>query len=333
MPGVPVSFLYRLILPLLLILSTASGSALAEEAPMPWRIRFVDAAVVRGPVVLLGEVAVPVGDMPQRQWESLAGRELWPAPPEKGRPVNMTRPRLQEAVMATMRDLAPYCLFPGSLALQRGGAVLGREQVQEAAVKGLTPLLAQLPGEGSFRDFRLPQHIFLGHSGQRVTVEPPRRIKPGRVNFRLLVQELDGGIAQKISCSVFLDAFIQAPCAADILNRDDILDPGRITFVRMNLATLREAPWDGRGGPWRVLRPVGVKQVIYQSDLGHIPTVRKGAILTLVHEGKNMRLSTKVEALADGVTGESIPVRNVQSRKELYGVVRDAATVATTGAD
>lgn len=321
-----------LLLPLFLA-ALCEAPAGAGEAPVPWRIRFVEAAVVHGPVVQLGEVAVPVGDIPQEQWEKLAGRALWPAPPEAGKPVNMTRPRLQEAVMATMRDLAPYCLFPGSMALQRGGAVLGREQVQEAAVKGLTPLMGQLPGEGSFKDFRLPPHIFLDHPGQRVTVEPPRRIKAGRVNFRLLVREMDDRVTQKISCSVFLDSFAEVPCAAELMNRDDVLEPGKITFVRMNLATLRDTPWDGRGGPWRVLRPIAVQQVIYQSDLGHIPTVRKGAILTLIYEGKNMRLSTKAEALADGVSGESIPVRNVQSRKELYGVVHDATTVIVRGAD
>jgi flagella basal body P-ring formation protein FlgA len=304
----------------------------AQDAPAPWRIRFVEAAVVQGATVLLGEVAVPVGEMPAGLWDQLAGRALWPSPPEKGRPVNMTRPRLQEAVMATMQDLAPYCLFPGSMALQRGGAVFGKEQVQDVAVKGLTPLLGQVAGEGSFRDFRLPQHIFLAHPNQRIVVEPPRRVNAGRVNFRLLVLELDGGTVQKIACSVFLDSAVDVPCAAVVLNKDDILEPGKITFKRMNLAFLREAPWDGRGGPWRITRPIGVQQVIYQSDVGHIPTVRKGTILTLVYEGKNMRLATKAEALADGVVGESIPVRNVQSKKELYGIVRDAATVVVTGA-
>ncbi len=67
---------------------------------------------------------------------------------------------------------------------------------------------------------------------------------------------------------------------------------------------------------------------VYGETCWHLP---KNA--TLVYEGKNMRLTTKAEALADGVAGESIPVRNVQSKRELYGVVRDAETVTTGGAD
>ena len=278
---------------------------------------------------MLGEVAVPVGHMPDGKWKELAVRELWPSPPE-GRPANMTRPRLQEAVAATMNDLAPYCLFPGSMAVQRGGAVIGKEQVQEQVVKSLTPLTSQLEGETTFREFHLPAFVFLKHSGQTLQVEPPRRLTPGRVNIRLAVQELDGVVVQRFSGSLFVDSWAQVPCAAAPLNKDDLLEPSRITFMRMNLAALRQAPWDGRGGPWRMLRPVGVQQVIYQSDLGHVPTVKKGAVVSLIYAGKTVQLTTKAEAMADGVVGESIPVRNMQSKKEVYGVVQDAATVVIT---
>jgi flagella basal body P-ring formation protein FlgA len=244
----------------------------------------------------------------------------------------MTRPRLQEAVVRTMNDLAPYCLFPGSLALQRGGALFTREQIRDVVVSQLTPALAVLPGEASISDFRLPAFIFTAHDGQTLEVDPPQKIAAGRLNFRLLVRELDGGVTQKISASVFADCWAEVPAATAPLNRDDVLEPGMVTFVRMNLAHLRGEVWDGRGGPWRLLRPIGLEQAIYRADLGHIPTVRKGSSVTLLYEGKHLRMSVPGEALADGVPGESIPVRNSQSRKQLYGIVRDASTVLTSAA-
>ncbi len=309
----------------------------AFAAPVPgaeqseWRIRFLEAAVVAGPVVRLGEVAVPVGGMPAEEWRKLAGRELWPAPPENGKPVNMTRPRLQEAVVATMNDLAPYCLFPGSMALQRGGALIGKEAIQEAVVKSLTPLTANLPGECAFKDFRLPQYIFTQHAGQRLEVEPPRRPAAGRANVRLLVRELDGSVLQRISGSLLLDCWAEVPAAAAVLNRDDVLTPDRVTFIRANLAHLRGEPWDGRGGPWRLLRSIGVNQVIYRDDLGHLPAVKKGDIVAIIYEGKSLRLSVQGEAMSDGVPGESIPVRNLQSKKQIFAIVRDPSTVVVQG--
>jgi flagella basal body P-ring formation protein FlgA len=296
-----------------------------------WRIRFLEAAVISGPVVTLGEVAVPVGEMPAGEWQKLAGRTLWPAPPENGKAVNMTRPRLQEAVVATMNDLAPYCLFPGSMALQRGGALIGKEAIQAAVVKSLTPLTGNLTGECTFKDFRLPAYIFTQHAGQTLDVEPPRRLSAGRANVRLLVRELDGSVVQRISGSLFLDCWTQVPAAAAALNRDDVLSPDQVTFIKVNLAHLRGEPWDGRGGPWRLLRSIGVNQVIYRADLGHLPAVKKGDAVTILYEGKSLRLSVQGEAMTDGVPGESIPVRNLQSKKQIFGIVRDSSTVVVQG--
>ncbi|MDL2279841.1 flagellar basal body P-ring formation chaperone FlgA [Desulfovibrio sp. OttesenSCG-928-G11] len=297
----------------------------------PWRIRFLEAAVVEGDKVRLGEVAVPLGDMPAGLWDTLAQREIWPAPLEGGRPVNMTRPRLQEAVVHSLRDLAPYCLFPGSLIVQRGGSLIGKEAVRLLVEREMAPYLASLPGETGLTDFRLPQQVFLAHAGQRLSLEPLKKVAPGRLSLRLHVQELDGTVKQKLSGTVFVDCWAEVPVAATALGKDNTLDPAAITFKRLNLASLRGEAWDGRGGPWRLVRPLAPGQVIYQQDVAHIPTVRKGVMVTLMYEGKNVRLTVPVEAMADGVTGENIPVRNKQSRKEIYATVRDSSTVIVAG--
>ena len=293
----------------------------------PWRIRFLEAAVVRGDRVLLGEVAVPLGDMPPGKWEELAQRELWPAPPDGGRPANMTRPRLQEAVMATMRDLAPYCLFPGSMVLQRGGVLIGKVAIQRMVESELAPYLASLPGESALRDYRLPQQVFLAHAGEQLMLEAPRKVEPGRLSLRLLVREMDGTVKQKLTGSVFVDCFAEVPVSVAPMNRDDMLEHNKLTYKRVNLAGLRAEPWDGRGGPWRVTRPIPVDQVIYQSDVAHVPTVRKGSKVTLLYEGRSVRLTVQAEAMADGAAGENIPVRNMQSKREVYGMIRDSGTV------
>ena len=303
-----------------------AASETAEAMNAPWRIRFLEAAIVQGDSVRLGEVAVPIGDMPAETWEKMAQRELWPSPPE-GRAMSMTRPRLQEAVMQTMSELAPYCLFPGSMALQRGGALIGRETIQHMVQSELAPYLASLPGETALTDFRLPRYVFMAHAGQQLVLEPLKKVVPGRQSLRLLVREMDGTITQRLTGTVFADCWVEVPCTTVVLNRDDLLDHTRITFKRMNLANLRGEPWDGRGGPWRVTRPIGVEQVIYKTDVAPIPTVRRGAIVTLIYEGSTVRLTTQAEALADGAAGESIALRNLQSRKEIFGMIRDATTV------
>lgn len=319
---------FPLLLLMLFVASTAYGAD-AAQAPT-WRIRFKEAAIVNGPSVKLGEIATPAGDISKEQWDELAARELWVSPPEGGKAVHMTRPRLQEAVMRTMKDLAPYCLFPPSLALQRGGALLSKEDIRNLVQKEVTPHLASLPGEAELSDYRLPQHIFLEHAGQKVVLEQLRSVSPGRLSLRLQVRELDNSIKQRLTGSVLVNCWANVPCASTVMNRDDVLEHTKITFKRVNLGKLRGEVWDGKGGPWKVTRPMGNGQVIYQSDVAPVPTVRKGARVNLLFEGKTIRLTTYAEALADGGAGETILVRNLQSRKEVLALVRDAETVVIT---
>ena len=322
--------LHRIILALSLVVGVLCAGTDAHAEQVAWRLRFLDSVVVSGERVLLGEVAVPVGDMPAEQWQEMAARELWPSPPDNGKVVNMTRPRLQEAVVQTMPELAPYCLFPGSMLLRRGGVVMDEAAVHAFVVKELTPHLTGLDGEVAVRDVRVPAAIFLKHEGQKPELEVPKKIAPGRLSFRVLVREMDGSVTQKLTGSAFVDCWKAVPCATKPLNRDEVLDPAAVTFIRVNLAQLRENPWDGRGGPWRMTRPVAVEQVIYQADVAHIPTITKGSIVTLVYESNSVRLAVKAEALADGTLGASLQVRNVESRKEVYAVVRDPSTVVVS---
>ena len=57
----------------------------------------------------------------------------------------------------------------------------------------------------------------------------------------------------------------------------------------------------------------------------------KGSIISLMYESKTVRLQVQAEALADGVVGENIKVKNLQSKKEVFGVVRDSSTVVIQG--
>ena len=90
---------------------------------------------------------------------------------------------------------------------------------------------------------------------------------------------------------------------------------------------MKDVPWDGQGGPWQVLRAIGTGEPILQSDLGNKQMVRKGNILTLVYERGNLRMVIQAEALADGQPGETIPVRNLQTKKQVYATVRDGGVV------
>ena len=55
--------------------------------------------------------------------------------------------------------------------------------------------------------------------------------------------------------------------------------------------------------------------------------VRRGAVVNLVYARGAVRLVVKAEALADGGTGDTVPVRNLQTKKQVYAEIVDADTV------
>lgn len=309
----------------------AAPPAAGDQLPMleqgDWRLKVAPAAVTNTDSVLLGDIAAPLGHMDPALWSDLKSRRLWPAPPEEGKPLQINRSRLSQALRQSLgNELAARCILPTSLVIQRGGLVFREDDLRSYVVKSLTPQLSAMPGEAELNEFRLPDYIFLAHNQQRVQLEPGK-LTPGRVPLRFAVQEADGTVLRRVSGTVNLTLWITVPAASRPLGKGDALTPEAVTFMRINAGQLRDLPWDGHGGPWQVTRSLITGEPILQSDLVSQLMVRRGTILTLIYVRGNLRMTTQAEALADGEPGATIPVRNLQTKKQIYATVKDGSTV------
>lgn len=74
-------------------------------------------------------------------------------------------------------------------------------------------------------------------------------------------------------------------------------------------------------------RPLRSSQILRVSDLVMTPAVRKNTLVTLALQSGAMNLSLTGKVLEDAAIGQSVRVVNVNSKKELVGVVRDSGTV------
>ena len=122
---------------------------------------------------------------------------------------------------------------------------------------------------------------------------------------------------------------MDVPCAAVPLNRGDAVSPEKLTFRSENLAYARGAIWDGRGGPWQAKRAIGIGEAILADDLEPLAAIHRGDRVTLVYRRGNVVMRTLVEALEEGGPGDTIAVRNLSSKKQIYATVRDSNTVET----
>ena len=111
------------------------------------------------------------------------------------------------------------------------------------------------------------------------------------------------------------------------MNKGAALTAQSVTFLRVNAGRLQEVPWDGRGGPWKLARSLNTGEPIVQSDLVSQLMVSHGDIVTLVFAKGNLRITAQAQVMADGEPGASVPVRNLQTKKQVYATVRDGSTV------
>lgn len=311
----------------------ANAVPLAQEGQLnmlgqgDWRLKIVSAAVTGSSMVLLGDIAVPIGQMDQAQWDALRVTPLWEAPPEEGKPLQINRSRLSQALRQALgQDVAGRCILPTSLVIQRGGLVFREDDLRSYVVKSLTPQLAAMPGEAELTDFRLPEYIFLAHSQQRVQLEPGK-LTPGRVPLRFAVQEADGTVLRRVAGTATLALWLTVPTAAQSMNKGDALTAQNVTFMRINAGQLRDLPWDGHGGPWQLARGINAGDTILQSDLANQLMVKRGDVVTLIFSRNNLRITTQAQALADGEPGATIPLRNLQTKKQVFGIVKNGNTV------
>lgn len=305
---------------------SASGVEVGSASETPWRIKLYEAAVIPGDMVRLQDIGQVFGTPPPGVWEQLGPRELWTAPPESGKALQINRNKLEQALRQTLGDVADLCVLPGKgMVLQRGGQVLREDDLRALVVRELTPQIRAMDGNAELSDFRLPAYAFLSHSGQQVVLEPPN-LAPGRVSLRFSVMEVDGRAIRKFTGTMMLDLWKEVACPTKPVNRGDAMGPDNVTWVRKNMVHVRGDLWDGRGGPWQATRVLLPDQPIYRTDLVPLAALKKGTIINLVYANGAVQLTTKAEALSDGALGETIAVRNLQSGKQVYATITDANT-------
>lgn len=305
----------------------AAGAGLAATADVSWRLALGTAAVAQGPRVTLGEIARPVGDLPGQQWASLAAIELWQAPEDPGKQVTVPTDKLDKMLRYYLGDLADLCVVSDHLVIQRGGRVIDGAELERLVVEALTPKISSLRGEVELRDFRLPRQIFLSDSQSSVEISVAGSFQPGRLSLHLT--EIDPGTnsLRRYTGGVFLDQWLNVPCALRPINAKERLVPDAVGFKRKNAAFLHGEIWDGRSFGQRVQRAVGGGEVLYQDNLEDVPLISRGDLVTLVFEGQFVRLTASAKALDDGKLGQRIMVENLSSKREIAAEISDAHTV------
>ncbi len=307
----------------LFLLLCSSGLAMARD-----RLVVPGAVCVDGPVVTFGDLVLAQGDDAEALLARMGSVPLLASPKFDGARVSLSGPKLRELIVQRLGTVLPSLEVPDQVQVQRGGQVFSTGAMLPAIDKILTNALSHYEGEVEIREHRIAEHLFISEKVPvQMRVVPVGTPAPGRISLRLEAVAQDGRVVQGFSGTVFADVWKTVPCAARVLNRGDVLEPGLVGFARKNLAYMAREPWDGSRLPLRMTAAVGEGQPISADAVESIPVVTKGQIVTLVYAGQTLKLTVPVESLEDGGIGRTIRVRNMQSRRVVAAQVVDAETV------
>jgi len=317
--------MYSVTLAFVLILCAASLTGAARNGS-EWRGVVRTAACVRGPVVLLGEIADPAPGVDARTWQTVAGIRLWQASDKPGRPVSADRDKLYKVLKYYLGEQVDNLVLPSQLTVQTGGAVVTQEELNAKVVAFLTPRANDFGGQVEFKDMRLPFNFFFDNEDDRLEIGLAGDIQPGRNQIQFRALSPDGKVVYTKAGTVFINVWKAVPVAARPLNRSEHITKEMISFRRVNLAYQPDL-WDGTGGPWRMTRTLGRGQPFTRSHLEAVPLIEKGERVTLVYKNNSIQLSIRAEALDEAGAGQQVAVRNLQSNKTVLATVVDSNTV------
>ncbi|WP_161635994.1 flagellar basal body P-ring formation chaperone FlgA [Desulfonatronovibrio hydrogenovorans] len=281
---------------------------------------------VKGEVITFGDIAEPRTGTAGESWAEVKSIQLWRAP-QAGQRIVLQRNQVLQRLGSIDRDLAEKSIVPREIIFQRGAKVYSEEELISIVMDHLIPVMRDMGDEVDFRDFRLPVPVFLENAFERIEIQTANEPAPGRVTLRINVLDGHDNMVRRLSGNVFVDVWATVACAQRPLNRGEILYPGDVRFERKNLAYVRNEIWDGKTGPWRIRSAIGQGQPILQRSLESVPVVSRGDQANLVFEGRYVTLSVPVRVLEDGQRGDRVMVRNLQTRKDIQGVVEDSSTI------
>lgn len=281
-------------------------------------------AAVHGERVRFDEIAMPQVQWAWQKWPELKDILLWNI--SKQQMLVIPAQKLKCDLRRFLGGMADLCFVAGQIVLKRANAVLDKEELRKKAVIFLTEKGAFEGEEVTFRDFRLPEAIFLDQN-EVVDVEAASGLKPGRNSLRFVACGFQGNQVRSYTGSVFIDVWKTVPCAARVVNRKEVLEPSLVRFEKKNLAYVHGEVWDGKGGPWRVKRPVGEGQIFMLSNLESAPLLQRGDKVTLKFQGRFVSLAVPAIVLEDGNVGDDILVKNLQSNRKVRARIVDEATI------
>lgn len=287
-------------------------------------------ALVRGPIVTLGEVAKFEG-VSASERQSLESREMGAAaPPAKSFMLN--RAQVKGRIYNAGVNIDRYTLvIPDQVTFITRAEIITGQRLMKSAVDLVSSQLESVwTGSPSRVEIAgLPADVVL--PAGEYAVEPvmeSRANRYGRVQARVEIRQ-GGRAVRKLDVGNYLRVYVTVLAAKRNLSRGAVLQADDLQSVEADLATLKTGAVNlpdtilGR----RLTRGLQVGEILTDSAVELVPDINVGDMVQLVSRGDGFEITMMVKALEKGRKGDIIRVQNTSSHKVLDARVVDSGTV------
>ena len=162
----------------------------------------------------------------------------------------------------------------------------------------------------------------------RIALSPNQRFKG---NIVVIVEALENGVTlKKYPVSVKVQTFSEVLVAKRNIELRSALDPQWFVFEKRETTNLREPPvvsYDFIAGK-QAVRIITKNSILTVNEVEQVPAIKQGEIITIALKTDNFSITAQGRARKSGGVGETIPVINLASLKQINAVVIDSNTVA-----
>jgi len=139
-----------------------------------------------------------------------------------------------------------------------------------------------------------------------------------------------GRTVKKYPVSLKIRVYKEVLVACNTLNRGALLSPGDFEMVKREITMMRESPVDSFDEllNQQAARVIGKNSILTWNEKEPVPAIMQGDIITITLKADNFHITAQGRARKSGGVGETIPVINLSSLKEIDAVIINSNTVA-----
>lgn len=160
--------------------------------------------------------------------------------------------------------------------------------------------------------------------------QKPQDSRPGRKTVAITIL-VDGNEQGQVRMSGDLQLFADVVCTSRRLARNDIIGAGDIMIARQDISLLDTGlvlkPEQVLGQKLKTSLRAGA--VLFTHLLESPPLVSRGELVTIAARSDAVRVTAPGEARNTGALGETIKVKNLMSRREIFARVAGPGLVET----